>query len=49
MRDRKADGSWDIDGSSSDDSSHGAKLFERMCVYKVNGVDGAGISEWCYE
>lgn len=49
MRDKKADGSWPANGSDGDKRSHGAKLFERMCTFTVNGVRGTGISEWCYE
>lgn len=49
MRDKKSDGSWDFDGTASDESSHGAMLYERMCTFIVNGVPGTGISEWCYE
>ena len=49
MRDKRSDGSWDIDGTNTDENSHGALLYERMCTFTVNGVPGTGISEWCYE
>ncbi|XP_067947411.1 uncharacterized protein [Watersipora subatra] len=50
MRDRKQDGSWDIDGvDCHSDAGHGSRVYERMCTFTVNGVKGTGISEWCYE
>lgn len=50
MRDRKKDGSWDVEGRDTHSQpGHGARLYEGMCTFTVNGTPGTGIAEWCYE
>ena len=47
MRDKDDDGKWPPIGDLT--VKGGSRIYERMCKFKVNGVSGTGISEWCYE